>query len=304
MRIKLRQGKQKELIYLAKGAGEWKDLAKILGMSPAYLSRDLRGEKRFLSDAIYLHLCKIANVNFNEDILEELGDNWGQSKGGNLSSNNTKEFVVNDNREDLAEIIGIILGDGHVSEIKKGKKIRVYCVRIAGNSKTDKDYIFRYVPELFMMVFNERGSIMTTPNRNCGYFTIYGKNLIEYIKSLGIKSGNKKRNNQGIPDWIKSDRKLVARCLRGLIDTDGSIHKISKNNKNLRIDFTSYIPRLLKDAHEAFISLGFNPSKIICQKHFFISRQEEVERYVKEVGFSNSKNLKRHLDLKNNHMLA
>jgi intein/homing endonuclease len=186
-----------------------------------------------------------------------------------------------------------------VSEIKRGKKTRVYCIRIAGNSKTDKDYIFRYIPDLFMKVFNEKGSTMTTPNRDCGYFTVYGKNLVEYIKSLEICSGNKKENGQGIPNWIKADKILLARCIKGLLDTDGSIHKISKGNKNLRIDFTSKIPRLLADTHKAFISLGFHTSKIICQNHFFLSRQDEVEKYVREIGFSNSKNLKRYLNLKN-----
>ncbi|MBU2576737.1 MAG: hypothetical protein KKF50_03365 [Nanoarchaeota archaeon] len=300
MRIKLKRGKQKELIYLAKDNKSWLKLSKCLSISPAYLSRDLKYENRILSEEIYLNLCKIANVNFEEHIVDKLEDNWGQSKGGNISSRNTKDFAHSDDKEDLAETMGIILGDGHVSEIKREKKIRVYCIRIAGNSKTDKDYIFGYIPELFMKVFNEKGSVMTAPNRNCGYFTIYGKNLIEYIKSLGIKSGNKKMNNQGIPCWIKSDKILLARCAKGLIDTDGSIHKISRNNKNLRIDFTSKIPQLLTDTHEAFVSLGFNPSKIICENHFFLSRQSEVEKYVREIGFSNSKNLKRYLNLRNN----
>ena len=300
MRIKLKKGKQRELVYLAKGEGCWSKLAKYLDINPAYLSGDIKRENRILSENVYINLCKIANVDFKEHIVNKLEDNWGQSKGGNISSKNTKSFTPPDNKEDLAEIVGIILGDGHVSEIKRGKRTRVYCIRIAGNSKTDKDYIFRYIPKLFMKVFNEKGSIMTTPNKNCGYFTVYGKNLIEYIKSLEIKSGNKKKNNQGIPSWIKSDKILLARCIQGLIDTDGSIHKISKNNKNLRIDFTSKIPQLLSDVHEAFILLRFNPSKIICKNHFFLSRQREVERYIREIGFSNSKNLKRYIDLKNN----
>jgi hypothetical protein len=300
VRIKLKEGKQKELIYLAKGKRCWLELAEYLNISPAYLSRDLKYENRILSEDIYFNLCKIANVNFEEHIIDKLEDNWGQSKGGNISSRNTKDFIPPNNKEDLAEVIGIILGDGHVSEIKRGKKTRVYCIRIAGNSKTDKDYIFRYIPNLFMKVFNEKGSIMTTPNKNCGYFTVYGKNLIEYIKLLGLKSGNKKKNNQGIPDWIKSDKILLARCIRGLIDTDGSIHKISKNNNNLRIDFTSKIPQLLIDTHEAFISLDFNPSKIICKSHFFLSRQKEIEKYIEKIGFSNSKNLKRYMNLKSN----
>jgi len=53
---------------------------------------------------------------------------------------------------------------------------------------------------------------------------------------------------------------------------------------------------LLNDTKKAFIVLGFNPSKIINNKQFFISRQEEIKKYIKEIGFNN---LKHNLRLQN-----
>jgi len=298
MRIKLKEGKQKELILLAKGNLTWGELSLKLNCPEKYLCNDLKSERRLLSEKLYNNLCKLANSNFNSYILERLNDDWGRSKGGKKSSKNTKKIIAPEKSKKLAEIFGIILGDGHVSEIKIGSKIRVYWVRVAGNSKEDKEYIFCYIPKIFEEVFLEKGSISRLPDRNVGYFTIYGKNVIEFFKINGLKPGNKIKNNQGIPLWIKENNEFLKSFIRELIDTDGSIHKISKNNKNIRIDFTSYIPNLLKEVRESLIKLGFNPSKIINNKHFFLSRQSEIEKYIQEIGFGNSKNLNRYKVLK------
>ena len=113
------------------------------------------------------------------------------------------------------------------------------------------------------------------------------------MKSLGIKPGNKKKNNQGIPSWIKNNKKYLIKCIKGLIDTDGSIHYISKKNLNLRISYTSYIPKLLKEVRGGLIKIGFTPSKIISKKQIFLSRQKDIKNYIKEIGFGNQKNLNR-----------
>ena len=294
MKVRLKEGKQKELILLAKEDLSWKKLSQKLKVNEGYLFRDLKYEKRLLSDELYENLCKLAKVNFDDYILEKLGDNWGKIKGGLKSTSNAKKFLQPEISKDLSEIFGIILGDGHLSEIKNGSKIRVYCIRISGNYKTDKEYMFNYVPNLFKKVFNKTGSILKTKDNNGCYFTIYGKKIVEFMKINGFKPGNKIKNKQRMPNWIKEDRSFLKYCIRGLIDTDGSIHLISKNNKNLRIDFTSYIPELLEDVRSGLIKLGFNPSKIISNKHIFLSRKEEIEKYVKEVGFGNSKNLNRY----------
>ena len=300
MRLILKKGKQKELIHLSKKDLSWKELSKKLNCSQGYLRNELNQEKRTLDKKLYEKLCRLAKTNFDKFILESLEDNWGKSKGGINSPKNIKKFLPPKENEELAEIIGVILGDGHVEELIISKKIRCYSITIAGNSDTDKDYIFNYIPSLFEKVFNEKGKSSFSKDSNTGYFKIHGKNLVGFIKEKGIKPGNKKKNNQGIPEWIKQNKSFLRKCIKGLIDTDGSIHYISKNNKNLRIDFTSYIPKLLNDARQSLIKLGFNPSKIISRRHFFLSRKEEIKKYIKEIGFANEKNLKRLKQLSGN----
>ncbi|MAG78879.1 hypothetical protein CMI40_00705 [Candidatus Pacearchaeota archaeon] len=293
MRIKLKKGKQKALINLAKINFTWKELSKRLNISEGYLRNELRNEERTLDNDKYKIICQINNVNFDKYIINQFEDNWGRSKGGIKSSKNIKIITIPKKDEKLAEVIGIILGDGHVSEFKIGKRIRCYMIRVAGNSETDKDYLTRYIPFIFYDIFNEKGSLHFSKTSKVGYFTIYGKKFVDYIKSIGIKSGNKKRNNQGIPLWIKNNKKYISKCIKGLIDTDGSIHYISKNNKNIRISYTSYIPQLLNDVRKGLINLGFNPSKIITEKQIFLSSKKDIEKYIGEIGFGNSKNLNR-----------
>jgi hypothetical protein len=299
MRIKLKKGKQEELILKSKKDYTWRELSKQLNISENYLRCNLKFERVLINKKVYSKLCEISKTNFDKYIEEKLEDNWGQSKGGSKSvKSRTKKVFNPEESEDLAEIIGILLGDGNINEFKKGKKIRCYSLSIAGNMKTDEDYMMRYIPSLFERVFGEKGKLIFKKGKNVGYFKLYGKEYVEYFKSKGISSGNKKKNNQGIPFWIRKNKKFLKRCIRGLIDTDGSIHKISKNHKHLRIDYTSHISRLLGEVRDSLITLGFSPSKIINGRHLFITSKSNLEKYLREIGFGNKKNLNRVITLK------
>lgn len=293
MRIILQKGKQRELIIASKGNSSWASLSKMVKINENYLRNDLKNERVTISETVYLKLCKISGVSFDNYIIKNVDDNWGRSKGGINSPKNIKKIgnIVFD--ENLAEIFGILLGDGHVQKYIQGKKIRCYSLIVSGNSDTDRDFIASYIPSLFEKVFKVKGNLFFSKKENSAYYKIYGKMLVHFITSNGILHGNKKENNQGIPTWIKENKLFLSRCIKGLIDTDGSVHLISKHNKNLRINYTSYIPRLLNDVREGLISLGFSPSKIIKDRQIFLSSKNDVNRYIKEIGFSNQKNLNR-----------
>lgn len=304
MRIILKKGKQKELIKSAKSGMTWRELAEKLNHCVGYVVNDLRNERRSLSEIDYNILCNLSKNNFNRVIIDKLDDNWGRSKGGKSSLGNTKKFVEPPENKELAELFGIILGDGHVEKIKIGNKIRAYSVVITGDSIKDNIYLSNYVSGLFKRLFGEEGNLRFSKESNSIHLKIYGKKIIEFIERKGIKPGNKKLNNQKIPDWILNNKKYLESCLRGLIDTDGCIYYISRNNRNLRISFTSYIPKLLNEVRKSFIKLGFHPSKIIREKDITLSRKEDIEKFLKEIGFSNNKHLKRLQDLIKNASLV
>src|SRR3989344_2989388 len=175
----------------------------------------------------------------------------------------------------------------------KVKKIGVYSVRIAGDYEKDKDYHLNCILPLCVNLFNTNIRVRKHSN-NERFICLDSKELINFLISIGLKSGDKIKNKVSIPSWIFENKEYLSACMRGLIDTDGSVYRMSKKDfKLLRIDFTNHNPKLLNDARLAFIKLGFHPSKIINYRKFFISRQGDVVRYIKEIGFSNSKHTKR-----------
>ncbi len=291
MRIKLKSGKQKELIFLAKRNLTWFALGNRLGISGDYLMRDLYNERRILDSKIYYRLCEISSLDYSHFIESVLDDNWGRSLGG-LNSNGSTVFVNKPEKtEELAELIGIILGDGNLywNETKG-----VYALKIAGDLKTEKQYI-DFIKQLVDKIFGLNSKIEIKSSEL--FVSVYSREIIKRFEELGLVNGNKKTNNVGIPLWIKSDVHFLKACVRGLIDTDGSIFRMSRKDPELlRISFKNKAKNLLFDAHEALIRLGFHPSKI-NNDQFFISRKDEVANYIKYVRFNNPKHTCRIKDL-------
>jgi intein/homing endonuclease len=198
---------------------------------------------------------------------------------------------------ELAEFIGIVLGDGNVNSTKSGS----HQIRITADSRLD--YLQNHVTKLCVKLFNIIPKFYKFKNRNVLHLIITGKALIEYFLLMGIKSGSKIRNQSTIPKWIwKSDEYLKA-CLRGLIDTDGSIYELLPNWPGLfQLTFENRNITLLRDTRKIFVELGFNPSKICGNKtnygtKFYITRKSQIQKYLKEIGFSNIKHIQRTIKL-------
>ena len=295
MKLRLKKGKQKELMLLAKGGLNWAEFGRLLGISSNYLSGDLKMENILISRKLYTNLCKLAKVDFEQYILEVLPDNWGRSKGGLNSSGSTIKLKKPSFSQELAEFVGAVLGDGHVHFTKgtsKKRKIGVYQIKIAGDLKLDREY-HEHLSNLSKSLFELNPSFIINKKMNERFLCLSSKELVEFFMGMGIKPGNKIVNQSTIPKWVYRDKLYLKSCVRGLIDTDGCIHRMSKRDFSLlRINFKNHDYRLLRDIHRAFVLLGFHPSKIIRNNVFYISRQKEIEKYLKEIGFSN----KRHLD--------
>lgn len=300
MRIRLSRGRQKELITKAKEGLSWGELSERLKLSQGYIRNELQKEKNLLSRVVYKKLCKLSGKNFDRYIIEKLGDNWGKSKGGKNSSGSTINLKISNNQLALAELIGIILGDGNISHYKKGKKIGVYQIKIAGDYKKDKEYHLDYIKPLCESLFNLKPRETINFKHNERFLYLSSKQLVEFFRGHNLMPGDKIKNQSTIPFWVFKKDLFLRACLRGLIDTDGSIHRMSKKDPNLlRIKFTNHNARLLNDARNAFLKLNFHVSKIICGRNIQISRKADIEKYLREIGFSNPKHLKRLHKFKN-----
>ena len=298
MRIKLRKGKQKELILLAKNKLSWGELSKLTDINKFYLMGDLKNENVLIKEEFYKKLCERTEKNFDKFILNKLEDNWGKSKGGLNSKGSTIRIKIPEKDEKLAELTGAILGDGNINRYKKGKKIGVYQINITGHKDLDRIYHKGYLSKIFQELFEVK-PIETLEKKSRGrHLIISSKQLVNFFIETGLKNGNKIKNQSTIPPWIWKKKSFIKSCIRGLIDTDGSIFRMSQKDFNLlRINFTNHNFTLLGDTRHAFIKLGFHPSKIINNRQFSISRQGEIKKYLKEIGFSNNKHKERLLSL-------
>jgi len=293
MRIKLKKGKQKELLNKIKNDNHftWKEFSKFLNVSkPALIGWSI--EKNLLPLKVYKKLDRFNK--YKKYITELKKDNWGQIKAGLNSKGSLKQIRIPKRCKELAELIGIILGDGNIFSYKEGKKIGVYSVRIAGDNRLDKDYHIKYIRPIFKELFNLEPKIQSFPKNNERFVSLYSRELVCYFNDIGLKPGNKIMNKNSIPSWIFNDKRFLRCCIRGLIDTDGSIFRMSRKDPNLlRINFKNFNQNLLRDSRKAFVMLGFHPSKIICNNVFYISRKADIVKYIKEIGFSNQRHQKR-----------
>lgn len=294
MRIKLRRGFQKRLVFLAKPNLTWKMLAQKIGVNECYLKNELKNEKIFLSDKVYSSLCTIANVNYDQHILEKLDENWGRAKGGRKAKRKKRKarLLVENPSTELAELIGIVLGDGNLWVKKEG----YYYIRICGDSEKDRDYLINYVNPLFESLFKMKLYIRKH-NKSKELFLVKGsKDVVFTLNHFGVPSGDKKRNNIKIPCWILDSKEYTKACIRGLIDTDGSVFPITGRNYPY-IWFSSNIPNLRKSFEIAMKNLGFKLSKWNFRKghaaETYIANKIMIERFFKEICFSNKKHLKK-----------
>lgn len=292
-RLRLKEGIQKQLIDNTKEKTglSWNKLSKITGVAPSYLRIDLRYEKRLLPKALYALLCKLAGLNYDDSIIEKLPENWGQIKGGKMSKRKERmpHILVNAYSNELAEIIGIMLGDGNIWE-RKG----FYYVRIAGHSKNDREYLLKHVKPLFKNIFNIKMGIYKHKSNNELFLTKGSKDLVFTLKYYGLKSGDKIKKGNRIPKWIFESDDYIKACIRGLIDTDGTVLPITGRPYSY-IWFTSGNYHLREDFENAMKKLGY---KIAKWNHngtpeTYIGRKELIRKYYKEIGFNNPKHSRR-----------
>lgn len=290
-RIKLEMGHQRKLVEEAKRESEltWKELAQRVRVSKAYLKSDLRYERVLLPENVYKRLCKLVGADYNKLIVAVLDPNWGRAKGGRIGGRLSKprpaRLLADHPSPKLAEAIGIMLGDGN-SWMRAG----YYYIRISGHSEDDRKYLLHHVRTLFLKVFKTQFDISFHKTAKELILTKGSKDLVYTLRHWGFPPGNKKCNNVGIPSWVFESKKYMKACIRGLIDTDGSICPIT-GRKYPYIWFRSSIPNLRKTFALAMETLGFRLAKWTGKgtPQTCIARKSVVEKYLKEIGFNNSK---------------
>ena len=301
------------------------ELGKLVGISGKsfrdWISERFLGEKRALEK-----LSRLSGVPLPK-IVEERGQFWGarkysrkgglaclkkyglpgtpegSRKGGLVSQQRRREnpdyyrklgcTIPNSfefprkKSKDLAEFVGIVLGDGGLSNAQ---------LYITLNSIADRQYI-GCVCDLVYRLFRFTPSQCFRRDANAVNLIISGKSMVEYLTNLGLRIGDKVKQQVDVPYWIKRDKGLSKYCLRGLMDTDGGLftHRYWVNGKRyayLKVCFSNLSQPLRKFVYRTLKLHGFNP-KYAIDRHVWLYSDRESRKYLEVIGSSNERLLRK-----------
>ena len=298
-------------------------IASIIGISPRTLA-DWRKERFLMTDGALFKLCRIAeydvpkrvrylnqfwytkmgglaggpvilrkyghiggNPQYRKKKWHEWWDNQGKFNSIPILSPLPFRKPVMSNK--LAEFMGIMMGDGGMSKNQ---------IHITLNRIDDEEYC-HHVVRTMEDLFKVKSSIYSMPKRSVNVITISRIGLVKYLNTLGLKIGNKIKQGLDIPAWIKRNSEYQISCLRGLVDTDGSviIHRYKVNGKAyiyMKIDFTSRSPALLKSVADILRKLAIK-YRVMRECQIRIEAQVDVKKYFVMVGSHNQKHINRYL---------
>jgi hypothetical protein len=258
---------------------------------------------------LFEDLCHLAKINSSQLNVRFLEGNWGCVKAGKkgmdalikkypdklkewrkkgmknspvIGKANLKKIKIPEINEQLAEFIGVYLGDGTLTE---------YQIRISGDYRYDLPY-YVYLSKTILELFEVYASVHKEKNRNTSLLLISSKNICSFLnEKFKIKYGNKIRNKTIIPKQILNDEKLSIACLRGLIDTDGYIGRRGRNGSQFCIQFGSHNKYLLRQVYDIGKKLGIFTfcDKLGCGTN----KWENIEKYFNIVGSSNLRHIVR-----------
>lgn len=177
----------------------------------------------------------------------------------------------------LAEFVGILLGDGHIAPTQV----------IVTLNQAERNYL-GYISNLMQELFGVTPHYYKRKQKRAYDLYIGSVDLVRFFKKMGLVS-NKVRFQASIPEWILTNREYMKNFIRGFFDTDGSIYKLKFG---VQMNFCNRSFPLLNSARIMLLELGYHPSKISSYK-IYLTKKPELIRYMREVGFSNTKHFER-----------
>ncbi len=227
----------------------------------------------------------------------------GRSLAGKESKNRKPSYICNSGVElskELCEFLGAFIGDGH--SYSHGKH---FCVCISGNHLLDYEYLTKRIPFLVQLFCNAKPCFKKR-KENLGFsVNFHSRAFYSFIVDRFHFPKGVKTYTVKIPDEImSSDEKFIFAAIRGIFDTDGCVF-LDKREKYLK-----HYPRITlqiasKNLHtqlKDFLSKHFSlytyaqlrkREKIRSNPIYAIEiyGHSQIEKWMKLIGFSNSRHL-------------
>lgn len=163
----------------------------------------------------------------------------------------------------LAELIGVVLGDGHIETFPRTERLSIF------SNSNNLGFVKRY-SQLVREIFNKEVTVYRKRDSNCTKISIYQKKI---SKRLGVPAGARKHQNIKIPCWILKNEEFLIRYLRGLYEAEGSF-SVHKPTYTYKFIFVNKNESLLENVYRALGILGFHPHR--SKYKIQVSRKEEV----------------------------
>lgn len=193
--------------------------------------------------------------------------------------------------KELAEIIGILLGDGYIY-----RKNRKYQIGFVGSPKTDVE-LFEHLQKIILKEWNKETKIKV---RAKGLRLVFNsKEICNFlIDDLKIPYGEGKCEKVIIPKEILKDWNLTKYTIKGIMDTDGSVFVSKKPgiDKYPTMEITTTSPLLAKQLREILLKKDFRVAKIrktiskLSKRVAYrvpLHGKENIRKWIKYIGFSN-----------------
>ena len=174
--------------------------------------------------------------------------------------------------EDLAEYIGVVLGDGNIGEFPRTERII-----IVGNANND-GFIKRYA-KITESLFKKKPALSHDKDANAVRISLYQKKI---SKRLNVPVGNRSKLDIIIPSWIWKNKKYLISFLRGLFEAEGSL-SVHIPTGTYNFQFKNQNKSLLKIVLRGLKLLGYHPE--IRINSIRLRKKMEVESFRKLICF-------------------
>ncbi len=173
---------------------------------------------------------------------------------------------------DLAELIGVILGDGHIQKFPRTERLLIF------SNANNPGFVKRYA-DIVERLFEKKPYVYKQTSKNCIRISLYEKHISQRLK---IPTGARGKLYFSVPRWVMRDKTYVKRYLRGLYEAEGSLsfhsatytHKFIFSNRNVS---------LLKNVERLLKVLGFSPHS--NKESVQLSRKDEVKKAAQLLRF-------------------
>lgn len=182
--------------------------------------------------------------------------------------------------QNTAYIVGIALGDGNLSSPNgRATRLRVTCDSLYPNMAAE------IMSSLKIVFPSNKVSIVDGPRNTYFNISVYSNKLND-LMPWKVGKGSKYDQEANVPDWINGDEVYIKACLRGLIQTDGSIYK---DRGYTMVNFTNNIESLATNVFNMIESLGYKPHLYTTNQRsgnpkYTVRLSKDADLFIKELG--------------------